>query len=260
VTRRSLLLRSVPALVLLLAGCGTGGEGEGTTAAAPGEVTGTVSGRCADLVVIGARGSTQNADLNSGVGTELRLTTQHLIDRLADRTDLTVRLEAIRYDASAAASLAAFETQTVAGTQLMTDRLQRLARACRESRFALIGFSQGAQVVHGAAAQMASDLADRVALVAMIADPRTDPDDRIAHWSYADEPTRGDGRLGPGPPIDPDLRGAAISLCVEGDEICNDLGDPGGPRDDVHERFYEQDSSARETAAQLDRVLATNGV
>lgn len=216
---------------------------------------GTIATSCADLVVIGARGSTQDPDLNAGVGTEVRRTIEQLTDLVHERSDATVHVEPIRYDAAAASSLAAYDDHTAAGSGLMTKRLRSLSRSCPDSRFALVGFSQGAQVVHGAARQMPAALASRVDLVAMIADPLTNPADRIRHWSYATEPTRGNGRLGSGPPIDADLRDVAISLCVRGDEICNDRGAPGGPPSQIHKHFYETAETTRATAEQLDAVL-----
>lgn len=250
--------RPAPALAVtalaLLAGCSTG------SAAAPGAARGTTNQDCADLVVIGARGSTQDPDRNHGVGTEVRRTVDALVRRLDRRSDLSVRVTPIRYDAAGTTTLTAYLRHTAAGARQMTARLRSEARACPDSRFALIGFSQGAQVVHGAATRMPASLARRVALVAMIADPRTNPADPITRWSYADRPTTGHGRLGSGPAVDPDLRHAAISLCVAGDEICNDRGAPGGPPSDVHRHFYERPAAARVTAAQLDAVLRRSGL
>jgi cutinase len=223
-------------------------------------IRGTTSTGCAELVVIGARGSTQNPALNGGVGTEVRRTVEALAARLRERSDLAVRVSPIRYDAAQTSTLAQYQAHTADGSRMMRIRLRTLADRCPDSRFALIGFSQGAQVVHGAAASVSPALARRIALVAMIADPLTRPDDPITRWSYAAAPTTGNGRLGSGPPIDPDLRGAAISLCVAGDEICNDRGAPGGPPSETHRRFYERPSGVRATAAQLDAVLQRNGV
>ena len=241
-------------LLLLVAGCSAAPSG----ATSP-EPAGTVATTCADLVVIGARGSTQDAELNAGVGTEVRRTTEQLVARLHRHSDETVALEAIGYDASLAPTVAAFRARTAEGSRMMTQRLRALARRCADSRFALIGFSQGAQVVHGTATRMSTPLARRVALVAMIADPTANPQDRIRHWSYADDPVVGNGRLGSGPAIDRDLRGVAISLCVAGDEICNDRGAPGGPPSSTHRHFYEKPSSTRETARRLDEVLRASG-
>jgi cutinase len=190
----------------------------------------------------------------------VRRTTDELVRLLHRRSDATVHVEAIRYDATQAPTLAGYLARTADGADMMTSRLRALAARCPSSRFALIGFSQGAQVVHGAAGSMATPLARRVALVAMIADPLNNPADPITRWSYARQPTTGNGRLGSGPPIDADLRPAAISLCVAGDEICNDRGAPGGPASDTHKHFYEQPSAVRKTAGQLDAVLRRNGV
>jgi hypothetical protein len=251
---------AVASLVLLLAGCAGASPAASPAGSATAErPAGTVGTACADLVVIGARGSTQDPDLNAGVGTEVRRTVEQLTDLVHARSDRTVHVEAIRYDASAAPTLAAYLARTAEGTRQMTERLSALAGDCPDSRFALVGFSQGAQVVHGAAADMEPALAERVSLVAMIADPLTNPADPIRHWSYAKKPTGGNGRLGSGPPVDDDLRAVAISLCVAGDEICNDRGAPGGPPSDTHKHFYEKPSNARTTARQLDDVLRVHG-
>lgn len=242
--------------LLLAAGCSSAVSGSPRATQLPS----TTADDCADLVVIGARGSTQDPDLNAGVGTEVRVTSEQLVDLLHERTDVSVRLEAVRYDAAQTSGVAAYQEHTAEGSQMMATRLRSLEASCPQSRFALLGFSQGAQVVHGVATRMAPTLARRVSLVAMIADPLSNPADPITHWSYADEPTTGNGRLGSGPPIDADLRRAAISLCVEGDEICNDQGAPGGPPSAVHRHFYEKPSTARATAEQLDDVLQRNGI
>jgi cutinase len=254
VTRRR-ARRTASLVLLLLAGCSAAPSGSSSP-----EAAGTTDATCADLVVIGARGSTQDPTLNAGVGTEVRRTTEQLVARLQKRSDHTVGVQAIRYDAALTSTVDDYLSHTAEGSRMMTQRLRSLARRCDDSRFALVGFSQGAQVVHGTASSMGQRLAGRVVLVAMIADPTANPADEITHWSYADEPTRGNGRLGSGPPIDADLRGVAISLCVDGDEICNDRGAPGGPPSSTHKRFYELPSSTRETARQLDRVLRSHGV
>lgn len=246
--------RAAPLLALLLAGCSAATSGPAATTAP----SGTVDRTCADLVVIGARGSTQDPDLNGGVGTEVRVTLDRLVALVHRRSGASVHLEPIRYDASAPPTLDTYQDHVAEGARMMTSRLRSLARTCADSRFALIGFSQGAQVVHAAAADMSSSLARRVALVAMIADPRNNPHDRIKHWSYGAEPARGGGRLGPGTPIDANLRDVAISLCNPADEICNDRGAPGGPPSATHKHFYEQPATAAITAAHLDRVLRVN--
>ncbi|MET1061662.1 MAG: cutinase family protein [Aeromicrobium sp.] len=257
-TRRPTGLATLLAAVLSMAGCS--GTSSASEDGAPEDTGALVGQTCADLVVIGARGSTQALDRNLGVGTEVRRTVTELTRRLHARGDATVRLEAVRYDSAAASSLAAYQSHVDTGAAMVSSRLESLSRSCPDTRFALVGFSQGAQVLHTATVAVPRDLARRIPLVAMIADPRRNPTDRIVQWSYAPRPTTGNGRLGSGAPIDPDLRAAAISLCVEGDEICNDRGAPGGPPSDTHKYFYQQPASVRATAEQLDRVLRRNGL
>jgi cutinase len=214
---------------------------------------------CADLVVIGARGSMQSADRNLGVGTEVRVTVEQLARRLRQRAGVTVHVEPVLYDSSPTPTAAGFLRNTAAGGALALDRLTSLATTCPSSRLALVGFSQGAHVVHTAALAVPSSVASRVVLVAMIADPTANPDDPIVRWSYAALPTSGHGRLGAGPPIPAALRRAAISFCVAGDAICNDRGAPGSGQSPTHKHFYERLSTAQVTAARLDRVLHANG-
>lgn len=255
-TRRPARLAVLLVSALLLGGCFSESSGRND----PTDQSLLVGQTCADLVVIGARGSTQDPDLNFGVGTEVRLTVEQLARRLHRRSDTTLRIEAIRYDSSETATLEAYQANVARGARMMTRRLEKLEQRCPDSRFALVGFSQGAQVVHAASVDVSASVARRVPLVAMIADPRHNPSDDIVQWSYAAAPVKGNGRLGSGTPIDRDLQQSAIALCVEGDEICNDQGAPGGPPSATHKHFYEQESSARATARQLDRILARNGV
>lgn len=248
----------VSALVVpisILAGCSAPAPGTPQAGAQPP----FVQNECADLVILGARGSGQDPERNAGVGAEVRRSVGQLARRVHARSARTIRLEAVRYDASAG-TYDAYQAHVIDGAAMMTARLRKLERSCPGSRFALVGFSQGAQVVHGTSVDVPTDEASRVALVAMIADPRHNPSDAITQFGYAKHPVTGNGRLGSGTPIAADLRRAAISLCVEGDEICNDKGAPGGPPSDTHRHFYEKESSARATATQLDQVLLRNGV
>jgi cutinase len=255
--------RVAVALLLVLGACGSA---PGTSTSSKHSASSTtsparhqallVTKQCADLVVLGARGSSQSASLNRGVGAEVRLSVEATARRLHQRSNATVRIEAVRYDASGGA---AYQAQVGAGAQLMQRQLTTDAGRCPHSRFALVGFSEGAQVVHAAAIDVPKAVEKRVALIAMIADPRRNPGDAIAHWSYG-EPAPRPGRLGAGTPIDPQVRGATITLCAPGDEICNGRGSPGASPSATHRHFYERPSSTRSTSQQLDRILRSNGV
>lgn len=214
--------------------------------------------KCADLIVLGARGSTQSWTKNFGAGTEVRRSVTAMAQQLHDRTDSTVRLEGVPYPAE---SGPAYTDHVFTGVSNMRKLFTKLAKGCPDSTFAMVGFSQGAQTVHGFAIDLSSTQIKRIALVAMISDPRQNPDDDFAHWSYADSPTPGPGKLGAGTPLPKGLRSKAISFCFESDEVCNwPPGGYSGSLSDTHRHFYETLPHARETGRQLDEVLESNGL
>ena len=214
--------------------------------------------KCADLIVLGARGYTQSWTKNFGSGTEVRRSVTAMAERLHDRADTTVRLEGAPYPAD---SEAAYAEDVVTGVGNLRELFTTLAESCPDSTFAMVGFSQGAQVVHGFAIDLPPSQIERVALVAMISDPRQNPDDDFTHWSYADSPTTGAGKLGAGATLPEALRSKAISFCVEDDEVCNwPPGGYSGPMSDTHRHFYETPERARETGEQLEKILEDNGI
>lgn len=217
--------------------------------------------RCADLVVLGVRGSGQAADQNRGVGKEVLRTVTDLAGLVRARTGDSLRLEAVRYDASGTATSAAYFEHVDAGARLARRQAEAVLARCPRTTLAVVGFSQGANVVHHLADDLDAGIARRTALVAMIADPQRDPDDAIRHWSYAAEPLADPGLLGPGRPVADDVRRAAISLCTGGDEVCasGGRGVIGGRTSPTHRFFYERPTTAAITATQLDRVLQANG-
>lgn len=239
-----------------LAACGAPSQGSSKPADARASSP-IVSTGCADLIVLGARGSTQDPDKNYGVGGEIRATAVELAEQLHQSSGATTRIVGIRYDAAASATQALYIQHVADGAQLMTSRLKKLRSACPEARFALIGFSQGAQVVHAAALDLPNSFAGSVAAVAMIADPRRNPDDRIRQWTYGSTAPLS-GRLGAGTPIGANLRDVAISFCAADDEICNGAGSPGQTPSKTHKEFYEQPSNAQETAEQIALMLASH--
>lgn len=251
---RAVRLATGAAGLLLLAGCfdQTAGQDAGPTSSARG---GLIDGTCADLIVLGARGSTQDGNRNLGVGTEARRTVESLADRLGRRSGATTHVEPIAYDAAETSTLDEYLANVRAGADLLVERLEKRAQTCPDSRFALIGFSQGAQVVHTATGSIPDALTDRVAVVAMIADPTRDPADDLVHWTYGKRPAPNAGRLGAGASIRTDLRDRSISLCAVDDEICNDQGRPGGPPSQTHREFYESPSTADETAREIADLL-----
>lgn len=219
-----------------------------------------VSTTCADLVVLGIRGNNQAGDLNQGVGKEVLRTVTDLARRVQSRSGASVRLEAVDYDATGTATATAYFDHVTAGARRAGRQVDALVARCPDSRIAVVGFSQGAQVTHELVEHVSKTLARRIALIGMIADPRRNPADPIRHWSYANTPVPRPGLLGPGPAVDADVRAAAISFCHDADEVCNGRGVRGERTSAAHRFFYERPATVQVTAAQLDDVLRANGV
>ena len=219
-----------------------------------------VSTGCADLVVLGLRGSDQSLDKNHGSGQEILASVRAMSVDLHRKSDATIRLEGIPYRAENAASAAIYQANIDDGVTRTRSRVAQLAMRCPDSRVALVGFSQGAQAVHELAAGLPAAMSRRIALVAMIADPRRNPGDSIASWTYG-KAASGPGKLGRGPTLRPSLGRSAISFCAAGDEICNwPPGGYSGPLSDTHRHFYETSAHARSTGHQMAGILLDNGV
>lgn len=218
-----------------------------------------VSTTCADLVIMGVRGSGQDAGKNDGVGKEVSRSARAMVQRLRTHSKATVRLEPVNYEASAASSLKAYDESVAAGTRALDAQFGSLAKKCRRSRFVLLGFSQGAQVVHKFAAGLTDRRAERLAVIAMIADPLRDPGDDIKLWSYGGKTPTGHGRVGTGHRFNRATSPLAITFCVSADEVCNQTRPPGSGADSpTHKHFYETPEHSRSTGEQLDRMLTRN--
>lgn len=261
-SRLTVAITSAMAALLFVAGCGSSASPlDRSAGGSPAASAALSSSRCADLVVLGVRGSGQAAGLNRGVGQEVLRTVTDLARLVDDRTGASVRLEAVPYDASGTATSAAYFQHVEAGVRLARRQAAAVLDRCPRTRLAVVGFSQGANVVHDLVDDLDDGIARRTVLAAMIADPQRDPDDAIRHWSYGDPPLTGTGLLGPGRPVAAEVRAAAISLCTAGDEVCNTepgRGVIGGRTSPTHRHFYERPATAQETARQLDDVLAAN--
>jgi cutinase len=217
--------------------------------------------RCADVIVLGLRGSGQSPTRNAGVGAEVLRAVRAMAERLQERADVSVRLEDVPYEAATPSTLTAYEASVDDGVRRLTRQYDRLVADCPDSRLALVGFSQGAEVVHAFAADLSPARAEPLALAAMIADPRRDPDDDIASVSFGDGPAPRPGRLGPGPRFSDATRDAALALCVADDEVFSfPVGARAGEPSEVHRHFYEGAEAARAAGRAMDETLARRGV
>ena len=210
--------------------------------------------------MLGLRGSDQAVNRNHGSGLEILRSVRAMSAELHRTSDATVRLEGIPYRAEYAPNLAYYEGNIADGVTRTLARIAQLAKRCPESRIALVGFSQGAQAVHELADGLTDAAAARIVLVAMIADPRRNPADSIASWTY-DKAAPGPGKLGPGPTLGGTLKGRAIDFCAASDEICNwPPGGYTGALSQAHRHFYETPANARATGHQMAAILTAGGV
>ena len=210
--------------------------------------------------MLGLRGSDQLINKNHGSGQEILRSVRAMSAELHRTSDATVRLEGIPYRAEFAPSAAYYQGNIDDGVAKTRTRIAQLAKQCPKSKFALVGFSQGAQAVHVLASGLTTATAKRIVLVAMIADPRRNPADTIASWTY-DKAARGPGKLGPGPTLASTFKGRAIEFCAATDEICNwPPGGHTGALSQTHRHFYETPANARSTGHQMAVILGDNGV
>lgn len=216
-----------------------------------------ISERCADLIVYGARGQTQSASANKGVGHEVLVTVDSLIAHLPKRTGTTVQLAAIPYPAVLEATETAYLRDIATGRRLLTASMAADAKKCPHSRLAVIGFSEGAQVVHNTIAGLPASSLGAIVAVALLADPVRNPHDPITLVSYGTGPLHGRGNAGYGTEFGTKIRDRIVTFCVEADNVCNaPLGGRVGGISDAHRSFYEKASTAKVTGKHLAELIA----
>lgn len=245
----------VVAALAVLSACSSGPDAAPPmpTRTAPADAR-LVADKCADLIVLGVRGQAQSDRESGGVGPEVQSTTWALVEQL--RGGERVRLNAIGYPARLAKTQAGFDRDVEVGRRLILARHAALAAACPKSRFVLIGYSEGADVVHRAVASMsAEDVAD-LAVVAVLGDPLRNPKDNLRTETYGSGRLNGRGSIAGGPRWGKDIRDRVITFCTKKDNVCNApmTGRRGGVSA-AHQRFYEKRQSARVTAERMVQVI-----
>ena len=249
-------MRQAAAVVAMLAALSACSSGPTAPSPTPTQAR-LVADRCADLIVLGVRGQAQSARAAAGVGAEVHHSMRALVGQLDDGE--RVRLEAIRYPASAASSMAVFDRDVEAGRIELLARHAELGSACPRSRFVIIGYSEGADVVHRAVASMSSKQVTDIAVVAVLGDPLRLPSDEVSTETYGSGDLNGSGSLSGGPRWGKDVRNRVITFCHADDNVCNvpASGRRGGISA-VHRTFYEKPPSARVTAERMARVIRTS--
>ena len=197
---------------------------------------------CSDVLVLGARGSGQESagtavDGGSGMGPQVYGVFQRLV---TDLPEMSVTGVAVQYPARGVEAIAldpaAYFDGLEAGVASVRGTLRRQARACPAQRFVLVGYSQGAMVMHRAAQDViashtarSKDISRRIGGVILLADG-----DRFAGDRTTDLGTASGGRgVSYADPAVSGVRGTAfprswrsrvISVCNEADVICDFRG------------------------------------
>lgn len=220
-------MRGAWLMVLLLLAGGCGSE-PAAPAAAP--------DACAELTVIGARGSGQGvfSAEPKGFGREAGALALAVGDA-AEGLEWDTEYVGIDYPAvdvpTARARPDVFLDSVRSGALAGLADAESAVATCPSTRLVVVGSSQGAAVAHGIAALLASDEAlaevrSRVLGVVLLGDPtRRRTDAEVEHVDpggvSASDGFLADDRLDVGPP----LAGRVLSVCAVGDTVC---GSPAG--------------------------------
>lgn len=181
----------------------------------------------AEVLFLGVRGSDGGPDENDGFGATV-LAAQHAMkDAFRPRT---VAAEAIGYEAAGLPAAiggagGSYASSRLAGVTALRTTLERWSAACPGGSLVMAGYSQGADVVGDVVADLAASasgpddgILGSILGVALLGDPRYNPDDPVA----AGRPAPGRrGVLGARPLFPAALRDRIGSWCLPGDVICN---------------------------------------
>jgi hypothetical protein len=194
---------------------------------------------CADVLVIGARGSGQpqsgsSQDGGTGLGPQVLGVAQRLTRQLPGRT---VTTQAVTYPAQGVELLATDPATYIAsvelGAQAVQSTLRSRAATCPDERIVLAGFSQGAMAMHRAVQDLdragdpqARQILGRTDGVVLIADGDRRRRDRVTDYgtagrsqgiSYALRPDSG----ARGVKMPAGMKRRIHSICVDLDVVCD---------------------------------------
>lgn len=220
---------------------------------------------CANLVVLGARGSGQGWSSGSikGFGPEVSGSVKRAVSRIKRKG--SVRYVGVDYPAVAVNqswTRAKYDASVAKGARKTTSTVTSLVRRCPSTRYALVGFSQGASVMRTTIRDLPTKSKDRVVLVGLIGDPErrgaSAPKPEVGTLdSLGTGPLLGEGFLGPGAALSSRRALRTVSLCHALDDICNNLVEPGaGPgdlstyvrsEDRTHGRYYRSAAGVKRT-------------
>ena len=197
----------------------------------------TLADGCPDAVLIGAAGSGQRDDV-LGVGPQVESAVTAFATHLTENAtkSASVGFSALDYSAPGIieGTLQALMGDTMfdsieEGRSEMTSLIGSIETQCSETTIYVIGYSQGASVVHTALAEMPSEYQDNIAGAVVLANPYRDADDPNAvHFTNEPDPDRlgepaphtRDGSL-TALPVPEWVSGSFYSACAQRDAVCN---------------------------------------
>ena len=197
----------------------------------------TVGDSCPDAVVIGAAGSGQRDDV-FGVGPQVVSAVSGFTTQLQEQTSSSISVGFMALDYPATGVIEGtlfgflgedmFESIT-RGREMLMSLIGTIGEQCRHTSVFLIGYSQGASVVHDAVDRMPEAFRGAIGGVAVISDPSRDADDpNTRHLTTEVDstlidiatPHTRDGVFGPiATPTS--LNGSFYSVCARVDAVCN---------------------------------------
>ncbi|RPA81875.1 cutinase-domain-containing protein [Ascobolus immersus RN42] len=153
-----------------------------------------IDGKCGSVIFIYARGTTQEGNIGQNPGVALTAALKSAISN-------TIIQGVLPYKADVAGYLAGGSAE---GASAMASLTARAASQCPSAKIVLSGYSQGAQVVRKAAAQINSSLHGRISAIVTFGDPK-----------------KGDAYPGA-------LNNKNLVICNSGDLICDGIPLPIG--------------------------------
>ena len=145
------------------------------------------------------------------------------------------------------------------GVGLVRDRLAVLGQGCPASRVALLGYSQGAEVVHRSV--VASTHPAQLAAVVLMGDPVRNPEDDVRTMVPGPGALSGRGNGGAGARFPDAVRQRVVEVCAAADDVC-DAPPAGrvGPASTTHRTAYKSHPTQHRVAALAARSAVGAGV
>lgn len=212
----------------------------------------STSTACTNLIVLGFRGSGQSMGSGSvyGFGPQLSVAAKSMMGRVK-RTG-TYRFAGIAYTASKVGP--GYYTSVNDGVNYAAPIINYLGSRCTSSRFALLGYSQGAHVVRNVMPKLSSSVRSRIVLVGLVGDPKrrgfnVSPAEVGYQEMFNSGTLYGSGALGAGTSYSAYLGNAAskvATFCVKQDPVCNRPGASlqwGWFSTVMHTTYYTNNSS-----------------